>query len=236
MNKVILQANDLFKNAGFCYNVCGGYAFDIHAGVELRTHGDLDIAVFVEDKLKAVKFLHELGWPIFGRFMQEGKMATQILFYKVDNPDDKEWAACKNFWAIKPGSYLEMYEIERLPGVYSYKRNETSGETAIQRFDFIELEIDARINDEYIVRDEPKISRKMDKAVLYKDDVPYLAPEIILFLKADKASMEHPVVKIKTEKDFKAIMPLLDAEQKEWLINAIETAYPEGYAWLDGLL
>jgi len=236
MNNVIKEANELFKTAGFDYNICGGFAFDIHAQKELRTHGDLDIAVFEENKIEAVKFLFDNGWSIFGRFMEDNKMATQMLFYKVDNPDDEQWITCKNFWAIKPTAYLEMYELTRHAGTYSYKLSENTQNTYVQNFDFIEIEVDSRKNDEYIVRNEKFISRKMEKAILYKEGIPYLAPEIILFLKADRKSMQSPSTRGKTKADFEAIVPILADEQKSWLKDSLSTAYPDGYAWLEGLV
>jgi hypothetical protein len=43
-------------------------------------------------------------------------------------------------------------------------------------------------------------------------------------------------VRPKTESDFKAIMPLLSDESKQWLLDAVDKAYPDGHEWLEGLL
>jgi len=76
----------------------------------------------------------------------------------------------------------------------------------------------------------------MDKAILYRDGIPYLAPEIILLYKSGKGSMQGAYAKPRTEIDFKAIMPLLSEESRKWLLDAINVANPDGYEWLDGLL
>ena len=233
MNKIILQAHQLFETAGFDYAICGGFALDMFAGRQLRPHGDFDIVIFKENKKDAVRFLQANGWPVYGRFMEEGKNATQLLFYLIDNPADSKWDYCENMWAVKPGSFAEMYPIERAGAdVYSYKIHEPR----LQGFDFIELAFDGRDDNDFILQDNPKVTLPLDKAILYKDSIPYLVPEAVLFYKTDKFSSEHPYLKPKTEADFKAIMPLLSCEQRTWLINAVKIAYPDGAPWLDGLI
>jgi len=235
MNDVILQANNLFKTAGFDYAICGGFAFDMFADKELRTHGDFDISVFKENKQAAVKFMQQNNWTVYGRFMEVGKPATQYLFYKIEDITHSFWDDCRNMWAIKPNCLPEMYKFHRLQGeveVYSYK----PCEWCVRNLEFIELEIDAREGDDFVLQENPRVTLPLEKAILYRDGVPYLAPEMVLFYKSDKFSSEHPFVKPKTEADFKTIMPLLSSESKEWLINAINVAYPDGHGWLDGLL
>jgi len=233
MFNAIIQAHDLFKTAGFDYAICGGFSLDMFAGKELRTHGDFDIVVFKEDKHRAVNFLMNSGWPAYGRFMEEGKPATQYLFYKIKDITDSLWDDCKNVWAIKPHCLPEMYKLDRLQGeVYSYK----PCEWRVQDLEFIELEIDAREGNDFVLKENIRITRQLDKAILYRDGIPYLAPEIVLFYKSDLFSSTHPYVKPKTKHDFKAIMPLLSDERRKWLLDAIHAAYPDGYGWLDGLL
>jgi len=245
MDKAILQALDIFKTASFEYAICGGYALDLFAGKELRTHGDFDIVIYKEDKTAAVKFLQELGWSVFGRFMEEGRPVTQYLFYKIDDITDDYWDDCKNMWAVKPGCLPDvLHKLDRLQGsqanamhsgmeIYTYQARKWLVQDEIE---FIEFEVDARDDDSFIVQENPKITRSLDKAILYRDDVPYLAPEIVLFYKSDKFSSEHPNVRPKTEGDFNAIMPMLSQENKQWLFQAIGAAYPDGCDWLGWLL
>jgi len=232
MNIAIQQAHNLFQTAGFDYVICGGFALDMFAGKELRTHGDFDITIFKEDKHRAVQFMQANGWPVYGRFMEDGKILTQYLFYKIDDITNNEWNDCRNMWTIKPDCLPEMYKIDRLQGeVYSYKPCDWRVET----LNFIELEIDIKDETDYIARDNPRVARSLDKAILYHESIPYLAPEIILFYKTDKFSSEHPQVRPKTEADFNAMIPLLSNESKDWLMTAIKTAYPDGFEWLSWL-
>jgi len=235
MNKFILEANELFKNCEFPSFICGGFALDMFAGKELRPHGDFDILVFQEDKQRAVQFLMDDGWLVYGRFMEEGRPITQHLFYGIDDITDSYWRDCKNMWAIKPECLpAVLHKLDRLqPEVYTYQTRKWLVQDELE---FIELEIDAKEGSDYMVQENPRIIRPLDKAILYRDGIPYLAPEVILFYKTDKFSSEHPQVRPKTESDFKAIMPLLSAEQRQWLTDAIEIAYPDGYPWLDGLI
>jgi len=238
MNNIIQQGHNFFKTAGFDYAVCGGYGFDMFAGKELRTHGDFDIVVYKEDKQQVVNFMVDNGWTVYGRFMEEGRLITLQLFYKIEDITDIYWNDCKNMWAVKDGCLPQVLrKVDRVQGdmgdVYTYQTRKWLVQDEIE---FIEFEFDAKMNDDFVVQESPLITRPLDKAILYRDGIPYLAPEIILFYKTDKFSSEHPNVRPKTEADFKAIMPLLSDESKAWLMDSIKIAYPEGHAWLDWLL
>jgi len=233
MNNTIKEAHDLLKTAGFDYAVCGGYGLDMLAGKELRAHGDFDIMIFKEDKHHAVRFFMDRGWTVYGRFMEDGKPITQHLFYKINDITDSYWDDCKNMWVLMPGCATVLDKVDRLQGeVYTYKPRKW----LVQDLEFIELEFDAREGGDYVARDNPRITRPLEKAILYRDGIPYLAPEVILFYKSDKFSSEHPNVKPKTDGDFNTIMPMLSEESRQWLLNAIDTAYPGGYEWLEATL
>ncbi|MCL2619920.1 MAG: hypothetical protein FWD97_03160 [Defluviitaleaceae bacterium] len=234
MDKIILQTKELFKDAGFDYAICGGFALDMFAGKEIREHGDFDILVFGEDKHRAVQFLLDKGWLVFGRFVENGSV-WQYLFYKVNDITDGFWDNCKNFWAIKPDCLPKVLQkIDRLQGdVYTYQTRKWLVQDDIE---FIELEFDTKEGENYVASENPRITRPMDKAILYHNGIPYLAPEIILFYKSDKYSSESAYAKPRTDADFKAVMPILSEESRKWLLDAIDTKYPDGCIWLDGLL
>jgi len=234
MDKIILQAHDLFKTAGFDYAICGGYGLDMFANQVIREHGDFDILVFDEDKRRAAQFMLDNGWLLFGRFGEHGAV-WQYLFYKVNDLTDSFWDDCPNFWAIKPDCLPQVLQkIDRIQGdVYTYQTRKWHVQDEIE---FIEIGFDTRENGEYIARANPKIALPMDNAIMFRNGIPYLAPEVTLLYKTGKASMESAYARPRTEADFAAIMPLLSAAQKDWLLKAINTAYPDGYEWLDGLL
>jgi len=237
VNKIILQTHDLFKAAGFEYAICGGFGLDIFADKEIREHGDFDILMFKEDKHRAVQFMVDMGWDVFGRFDENGAV-WQFLFYKVEDIRDSFWDDSDGFWAIAPGCLPNVLEkINRLQGgkheLYTYKSRKWLVQDELE---FIELAFDSKEGDEYVVLDNPRITLPMDRALLYRDGIPYLAPEIILYYKTDKYSSQSPYAKPRTEIDFKTIMPMLSDESKKWLLDAANATYPDGYEWLDGLL
>jgi len=237
MNNVILQAQDIFKDCGFDYAVCGGYGLDMFVGKELRSHGDFDIVVYNDDKQRIVQFFMDRDWTVYGRFMEEGVPITQHLFYKIEDITDNYWRDCKNMWVIKKdGLPNVLHKLDRLQGgvgeVYTYQTRKWLVQDNIE---FIELEIDAKAGNDFVVQENPRITRPLDKGILHRDGIPYLAPEIILFYKSDKFSSEHPSVRPKTEADFKTIMPLLSEEQKQWLMESIKTARGHETPWLDWL-
>ena len=235
MHKLVYEMHSFFESSGVEYAICGGYALDMFAGKTLRTHGDFDVLIFSEDKQRIIKFMMDNNWLVFGRFMEDGKPITQHLFYKIDDIANNYWDDCKNIWAVKADCLPAVLDkIDRIPGeVYTYQ----SRKWLVQdKLEFIELEFDARDDSNYIAREDPKIARVLDKAILHRDGIPYLAPEIILFYKSDKFSVENAYAKPKTESDFKTIMPMLPTESKQWLLDAIAKTYPDGYVWLDELL
>ena len=232
MNKLILQAHDLFKNCDFPYFICGGFALDMFAGKELRPHGDFDISVFKENKRDVVKFLQDNGWPVYARFFDPDKPETMKDFYLIGDPNDSMLDDCLNMWAVKPGSFADMRLKEGAEGIYTYKIIEPR----LQGFDFIELSFNTQANNCFVYDEDPSITLELDRAILYKDNVPYMAPELVLFLKSHPFYSEHEYQIPKTTFDFKAVMPLLPEKSRQWLMDALDKAWPDGYSWLEGLL
>ena len=101
---------------------------------------------------------------------------------------------------------------------------------------FIEIVLDAREGNNFVLNKDKNIIRSMDKAILFAEGVPYMAPELVLFLKSPQAYFIHEFHKEKTPRDFMEIMPHLPEESRVWLKKAIATANPSGHEWLAGLL
>jgi len=237
MDKTIIQTQEMFKDCGFDYAICGGFALDMFAGKKIREHGDFDILVYKEDKHRTVQFMMDRGWDVFGRFAEHGPV-WQFLFYKVEDINDSFWDACGGVWAIAPGCLHNVLEkIDRLQDckheVYTYKSRKWLVQDEIE---FIELAFDTKEGNDYVALATPRIARPLEKAILHCNGIPYLAPEIVLCYKSGKGSMESAYAKPRTEADFKAIMPLLSDESKKWLLDAIDVTYPNGHEWLEGLL
>ena len=233
MNKLIQQAHDLFKGVDFEWCVCGGYALDMFAGKELRPHGDFDMCFFQQDRAKVLQYLIDRNWPVFGRQGGwEELPITQFIFYNITDASDPELKDY-GFWAVKPGGWMEMTPLPRTKaGTCSYYNH---GFTA-DEFTFIEVAFNDKEGDTYILQNNPKITLPMERAILYANDVPYLAPEIILFFKTDEWSATNSYLGPKMIIDFQAVMPLMDDRQKSWLMDAIKTAHGLRTPWLDKAL
>ena len=65
MNPLILECNALLKDNSFDYAFCGGHALDIHLGYATRSHGDIDISAYLEDRNKVIAFIRSQGWIVY---------------------------------------------------------------------------------------------------------------------------------------------------------------------------
>jgi len=233
MNKLIKQARDLFKDAGFDHAICGGYALDLFAGRQLRKHGDLDLCFYQQDMPQVLQYLLDRNWPIYGREGGWDELrAKQFIFYNITNASDPELKDF-GFWAVKPGGWMEMIPLPRASAhTFLYKNHGFKDD----EFTFIELAFNCKEDDEYVLLANPRITRHISKAILYADGVPYLAPEITLFFKTDEWSATNAYLRPKMITDFQAVMPLMNDEQRAWLMTAINHAYGGHTPWLDEAL
>jgi len=87
-----------------------------------------------------------------------------------------------------------------------------------------------------VLNKDKGIVRELSKAILYADGMPYMAPELVLFLKSHQVYSTNVFHKEKTPQDFSEVLPLLPQESRQWLTEALATAYPDGYEWLEKLL
>jgi hypothetical protein len=79
--------------------------------------------------------------------------------------------------------------------------------------------------DEWICRRDARIRRPYADLIRHDaSGLPYLAPEVALLFKA-KAPRE------KDSHDFAGTLPLLDADQRQWLADALDLVHP-GHSWL----
>ena len=65
MNKLIQEANELLKNGGFDYAFCGGQGLDLFLGYESRTHGDIDICAFRDDRDRIIQYMQSQGFEVY---------------------------------------------------------------------------------------------------------------------------------------------------------------------------
>jgi len=72
--------------------------------------------------------------------------------------------------------------------------------------------------------------------IIYNDEgIPYLAPEVKLFIITNPVYSESDYHETKNRIDFNSVAPYLPKESKDWLIKALETAYPNGHKRIEQL-
>lgn len=226
MNRLITECNEFIKDCGFPYAFCGGHALELFLNKKLRSHSDIDISVFDEDRKSVVEFMMNKGWGIYAHSSNANCLEL------ITHPDDDKVLSSHCVWAVKPGcSLLKLTPWSGNINTFEY---EIVNKEQIN-FDFIEIIFNSKEGADFICDKDKNITRKMDKAILYNNDIPYLSPELMLFIISNPAYMKSDYHKDKNRIDFNSTAPELPDENREWLIKALEIAYPGGHERIGAL-
>jgi len=211
MHNFIISCNNLLKSGGFQYAFCGGFALDIHIGQITRLHGDIDVSAFTEDRNKVITFMRSQEWSAY-----EGSGNGTV--HLIENIND-QMLINPNVFFVK--NNCDIFHIEYIDNnIYKCDIDK------IDKFDFIEFLFDKRNDTEFIYPRNNKISRKLEKAVLYKNNIPYLSPELVLLYKSTDLKRNE------NKQDFNIVVPYLSDDSKEWLYYSLITAFPKGHEWI----
>jgi len=237
MIKLISECNNFIKDCGFTYAFCGGYALELFLGRKLRPHSDIDITVFEEDKINGIKFVLNKGWNVYEHKADwiDNKISNNYL-RPILNSSDERIPELRFVWAIKPE--CSFIKIEPRPGEENICDYEILNEEQLN-FDFFELIFNKQKDGNFIfdsfTSQGKDITRELDKTILYNNGIPYLAPEVILFIISQPKYIASEYHKTKNRIDFESVAPSLPKENRGWLIYALETAYPDGHTRLEQL-
>ena len=80
----------------------------------------------------------------------------------------------------------------------------------------------------FLFRRDRSITLPLDRAILTRNGLPFLAPEIVLVYKSKDAGSEA------NAKDFASVLPHLDTTQRSWLKQALQKATSK-HPWLHRL-
>ena len=213
MTDLIIQCNDLLKGRGFAYAFCGGHALDIYLGRTTRPHGDIDISAWWEDRDAIIAFMWSQGWSAY-----EGSGNGTV--HLIDDLSEQMYIH-PNLFFVRDG--CSFFHIE-------HKENQIFkceiDHVEQKNLDFIEFLFNQCSSTEFIYRRNHAIRRSLDKAVLHRDNIPYLSPALVLLYKSTDLTRKE------NRLDFDMALPSLCRESKEWLENALTTAFPDGHDWI----
>lgn len=239
MIKIISECNDFLKDCALTYAFCGGYAIELFLNKKLRSHSDVDITVFEEDKNNIINFMLNNGWNIYEHKADwdfiEHKKTNNYLRAILDSNDEKI-PQLRTVWAIKPD--CSFFKIETRPGKDNTFDYEILNKEQLN-LDFLEIIFNKQKGGNFVIdsftSQNKNITRELDKAILYNEGIPYLAPEIKLLMISHPEYLKSEFHREKNIIDFNSAAPFLPKSSREWLINALEEAYPEGLERLEQL-
>lgn len=217
MNRLVTEANELLKNGGFDYAFCGGQALDLFLGYESRVHGDIDVCAYWEDRDRIIRHMQSRGFIVYemlggGRGHHITDVSDQIRMKKNIFCFREGCPLVKTYPPDEDGCcWIEFFHI---------------GQTEL---DFIEFLFNDRSRDAFAYARNREITRESGKAVLSREGIPYLAPEICLLYKSTDIEREG------YQQDFELAYPAMDPAQREWFRKALLQENPKGHPWLDVL-
>ena len=212
MHPLLLQTKELLSAAPFDWAVCGGFAIDLFLGRETRVHGDIDLCAFEKDRPAIQRFMLEKGWNVY-EFRGMGKVRPLELSSVSETG--------RNLMCFLPGCDLVQFYPCEEEGLL-YHQFFHKGMTELSYLEFL---FSPTHGDALIFSQSPAIRRELNKAILNRDGIPCLAPEIALLHKA--RDPERP----ESAADFQAAFPCMDTEQKRWFPDSICCLYPDGHPW-----
>lgn len=192
--------------------LCGGWAVDYWLGRQTRDHRDIDITVFVEDQVAL--FAHLRDWNM----VPHDAVTPEVR----DLWDGRTLVLPAHIHARPPGEENRRRVISWVTPPYTQAAD---GED-------LELVVNERQGGDWILHDEARISRPLDRCVATAPGgLPVARPEVLLFYKATAywGDGKHP--RSHDTADFKALAPLLAPNDAAWLRTAIHTCIPD-HPWL----
>jgi len=240
MIKIISECNDFIKDCGFLYAICGGYALELFRGTELRSHSDIDISVFEENKTSSIDFVLSNGWNVYEHIVEwdfENHKKGNSCLMAILSSSDTNITGLKNIWVIKLDcSFFKIVPRPNEGTIYDYEIL-----NSVQlNFDFFEIVFNKQEEGNFVLdtfsSQNQFIIRELDKAILRsKEGIPYLAPEVILSMMSHPEYLKSDFHKTKNQIDYDSTAPMLSKESRDWLINALEIAYPDGNSRIEQL-
>ena len=208
ISEILVEAARLLEGSGIDWAVCGGFALDLFLGRETRVHGDLDLAAPEEHRELIERWMLAKGWQVW-EFRGQGMLRP----LSADTPSEPG----RNLMCVREGCELVTFWPCDVPGMVLHEWHSHG----IRTLNYMEFLFHDRSEGQTF------FGRSMDRAVLRRDGVPFLAPEIVLLYKASQP--ERPA----NQADCAAALSAMDGEQRAWFMSALAQRYPGGHPWLE---
>ena len=192
--------------------LCGGWAVDAWLGRQTRDHGDVDVSVSHGDQREI--FEHLAGWQLLAHDRNWNERSAELW-------DGKSLALPAHIHCRSPE------EAGPLP---------EDGIARTEEGFWLEIMVDARSGEDWVLRAEPRIAIPLDGAVRATGwGLPAVAPEVLLFFKAT-AYIGVPRLEDRDQDnaDFELLLPALTPERREWLRDSISVVKAD-HRWLERL-
>ncbi len=177
--------------------ITGGWAIDLAAGHVTRDHADVDVMMLERDE-HALRGLTGVG--------------IQLI---ADGQPPGPWPAGRRLTAgPAPGPKPPVTGPGRRVGDRLILRGEDLPLPA-------EVIPASAVGAFWVYRQGPHIfPRPLAGITRYRQGIPFLAPEVVLLIKA-RPGLDKPGTD-NDQRDFEAALPMLSAQQRSWLKDAIE--------------
>ena len=213
MNRLIEEVNVLLKGQDFSYAICGGFALDLFLGYESRVHGDIDVLAFWEDREAIITYMQHKGFLVY-EMLGGGKV------HRITDIQMQEKLRKNIFCCTEDCELVRLYDTEEQDVFWLDFQH-----TGLSKLNYIEFLFNEKTEKEFVYVRDSRVKRELDKAVLEKNGVPYLAPELCLLFKSTDIEREG------YQQDYELTVERLSPEQRAWFENAMELLYPEGHRW-----
>jgi hypothetical protein len=215
----LISANDFLSGGGFDYAICGGFALDLFTDKNIRIHSDIDICVFEKDRNTIFSYMRKNKWNVY-------EFCGQGIVHLLDSINDCQ--NVQNFMCLKEGCELiNFFPCDKGENYFLHE----CLYTGIKKFNYLEFMFNTKTDVDFIFSDNHSIKRKISMAILKKNNIPYLSPELVLLYKSRKVQKEEYHRMKEYQIDYNETISKMSSEQKNWFYESLDFLYPNGHIW-----
>lgn len=212
-NDLMERTKELLSDSGILWAVCGGFALDLFLEENTRRHGDIDICVFEQDRERACGFMLRNGWNVY-EFRGGG------ILRPLNSASSSETG--RNLMCVMDGcDIVQFYPYDNNSDLLYYEFYHKG----IAELNYLELLFNAVSDDYFLFNSRKDVKRELSKAILFRNGIPYLAPELVLLFKASRADIPE------YSSNFEKTFPNMNDDQRQWFHQNLNAIYPDGHIW-----